>query len=137
MSLRQIFVIVFFGMACACPGQNLPTTCVQKVDTLTHTSVFTLVDRMPEAEGGVTQLFQKIRSINPSQPNETKGKLLVAFIVSETGKIFGERILKDPSGGAMGRQVLDLIKTTKWTPANCADTKVAVLFTLPIIIDVK
>jgi hypothetical protein len=72
---------------------------------------------------------------NISITGKFDSNIIVAFIVDADGSLKGERIIKDETS-KVGQQMLSIAKTFKWSPALCNGKKVAMLYTLPMIIDI-
>jgi len=106
--------------------------CETQVDSLTKRIVYTSADISPENAGGQSALMRQYAKINlDTIPEDYDTKFIIAFIVDIDGSIFGERIIKDKTN-KVGKQILDIVKTFKWTPAICNGKKVAMLHRLEV-----
>jgi hypothetical protein len=105
-------------------------TCDQpsEIDTLTHQSIYTKVDQMPEPEGGMHSLYKKMGEVKypAKMREESLTSTIIGFIVNEKGEVFGERIIKAWDID-MAKKFLYVIKKHKWKPGSCKGTKVPVL----------
>ena len=113
------------------------TSCKTEVDSLTKKLVYTTADILPTNEGGKATLMKKLEggiSSDIDIPNNFDGSIIVAFIVDIDGSIKGERIVKDETS-KIGPQLLNIVKTFKWTPAKCHNKNVAMLYKLRIVVD--
>ena len=112
--------------------------CKAILDTLTKTEVYTFVDKMPEVIGGMEVLFNEFQNIKyPNDGADYGGKVFIAFIVDIDGKITGKRIVRDPTGDKLGKQILTLIDNVVWQPGSCNGKNVPVMFLLPLNIDIQ
>jgi len=118
-------------------GQKTKSICTSTIDTLTNNEVFIIADKMPEVEGGKMVLLKELANIKYPNQGCYSGKVWVSFIVTSKGNIIGKRISRDPSGGKIGNQVLKLIDNIKWTPGSCQGKNISILYSLPVIIDLK
>jgi hypothetical protein len=112
-------------------------SCKTEIDSLTKKLIYVTADILPTNEGGKTALMKKIERAtitNVPVPENYDSNIIVAFIVDIDGTIKGERIIKDQTN-KIGQQLLDIVKTFRWTPAKCDNKNVAMLYKLPIVID--
>jgi hypothetical protein len=108
-------------------------SCKKIMDTLTKEVVYVTVDKEAKNEGGPSELVGKYNKISlDSIPDNYDTKFVIAFIVKADGQIIGERILKDKAGGSVGAQMIKIVKSLKWIPAECNKRKVASLVKVPI-----
>jgi hypothetical protein len=115
-------------------------TCKKGKDTLTGRVVYLVADSEPECEGGKAALLRKfnknIKFPKSALTDEIQTQYIVAFIVETSGEVTGERVIQDNTK-QIGKQLLDVIKSFRWYPAKCKGKKVAVLYKLPVIIDLQ
>jgi hypothetical protein len=135
ISTASIFALswndIFFGKF-----QNLAieevTSCKTEFDSLTNRIVYVEVDKGAENEGGQSALMRQYAKITlDSIPDDFDTKFIIAFIVEVNGQIHGERVIKDKTG-TLGQQMIRIVKSFKWTPAECNGQKVPVLVKLPL-----
>lgn len=92
--------------------------------------------KSPSFPGGSKQLMQFLAK-NISYPayaqeNNIEGRVVLKFIVSSTGKIYGIDILRDPGGGTAEEAVRVVQSMPKWEPGVFHNLDVNIYFTLPI-----
>jgi hypothetical protein len=108
-------------------------SCKKIKDTLTKEVVYVTVDTEAKNEGGPSALVREYNNISlGSMPHNYDTKFVIAFIVKADGQIIGERILKDNAGGSVGAQMIKIVKSLKWIPAECNKRKVASLVKVPL-----
>ena len=113
------------------------TSCKTELDSLTKKIVYTTADILPTNEGGKTALLkqlERVTNINTPAPENFDSNVIVAFIIDTDGSVNGERIIKDRTN-KIGQQLLEIVKRFKWTPAKCDNKNVAMIYRLPIVID--
>jgi hypothetical protein len=116
-----------------------PKVCKTEIDSLTKQLVYVTVDVNPLNEGGDGALRKKIEKniIADNIRIDTENydpNVIVAVIVDTDGSIKGCRIVKDRSN-KIGQQLLDIIKSFKWTPAKCDNKNVPMIYKIPLILD--
>lgn len=101
-------------------------------DTVSDSSeVFTVVEKMPEIEGGLKSVYDNIEYPTLAARNGVEGKVFVKFVVDENGNVSNPEILKDIGSGC-GEAVIKGIKHVKFTPGEQNGRKVKVYYTLPV-----
>jgi len=98
--------------------------------------VYTFVEQMPQFPGGQKSMFtfinQNIHYPEEAYKNKTEGKVVVQFIVSETGKITNATVVRSASPD-LDQEALRLINSfPAWEPGKQNGKPVPVYFTLPI-----
>jgi len=98
--------------------------------------IFMIVEQMPEFPGGQTELLKYIGSKMKypaiARENNIEGRVIVKFVVNETGQITAPQVLRDIGGGC-GEEALRVIKTMpKWNPGKQRGKPVKVEFTMPV-----
>lgn len=110
-----------------------------RIDSVTKKLIYDTVDVLPVNEGGKGALMKRLESgisTNISPKADYDPNVIVAFIVDTDGSIVGERVVKDDTN-SVGKTALSIVKTFKWKPAKCGNRNVAMLYTLPIIVDIS
>ena len=99
--------------------------------------IYNIVEVMPQYPGG-EQALMEFLSDNVKYPplgkkNGIQGKVIVRFVVSESGKVKDATVLRslDPSFDKEALRVVNLLED--WIPGEIKGKKVAVRFTLPIV----
>lgn len=131
--LTTILLAIAFNDAAA---QNV--TSFQ--DSLLHKVVYLSADQLPQPYGGLETLIKQLSKTIRFPPGEADygGRVIVAFVIETNGKIDGERVIREPSGDKQifSKQIFEVVKAIKWTPAKRNGKAVPFLYTLPITIDV-
>lgn len=97
---------------------------------------FSIVEKNPEFPGGVHELYKYLReTIN--YPDSAKiagiqGKVLVSFVVRETGKIDSVKVLRGIGGGCDEEALKVLKAMPDWIPGKQRNQPVNVQMVLPI-----
>lgn len=104
--------------------------------------VFTMVEQMPEFEGGQEALMNFIRT-NVRYPEsaieqEIQGKVFIEFVVYPNGELGQYRILRGVHS-LLDKEAMRVIKATagKWKPGKQNGRPVAVVFRLPVAFVLK
>ena len=102
--------------------------------------VYTVVEQMPEFEGGQQALMNFISKhlVYPQNAidREVQGKVLLRFVVTSNGSLKDIQVLRGvPDGEDLNREALRVIKLTegKWKPGYQLGKPVNVTYTLPIV----
>lgn len=109
-------------------------------DTLT-TKVYTFAEQMPQYPGGETEMMKFI-SENLKVPQEfvesgLQGRVVLRFIVTETGQIENIRVMKTPDS-LFSQAHVDVIKAMpRWEPGKQDGEAVSVYYTLPLSLHFK
>jgi TonB family protein len=104
--------------------------------------VFTLVDKVPEYEGGSNDLLRYINE-NTDYPMEAKiknisGRVIVSFIIMKDGTICGFEVIKKVHN-LLDMEALDVVKSLpeKWKPAEINGEKVNSIASVPVTFTLK
>jgi len=97
-----------------------------------------IVEQMPEFPGGIDGLI-KFLSENIQHPVEARtkgnikqGRVLVQFVIDETGKVVDVKIIESVSP-ALDKEAVRVVESMpNWTPGTQRGKNVRVKFTLPI-----
>jgi hypothetical protein len=112
-------------------------TCRTGKDTLTGRKVYLNGDSAPECEGGTAAWLRHVNktlNVNKLPPGEIQSRYVIAFIVEKDGTISGERAVNTTKND-ITKQLFAAVRTMRWIPGKCHGKTVAMLHTLPIIID--
>jgi protein TonB len=116
------------GAANANPVNDTDTGIFAPSDS---SEIYSVVEKMPEVEGGLKNVYEHIKYPPLAIRNRVEGKVFVKFIVDENGKVSNPEILKDIGSGC-GEAVLKGIKDVKFIPGEQGGKKVKVYFTMPV-----
>lgn len=95
--------------------------------------IFTYVEQMPESPYSIPEFLNKnLRYPEFARQNNIQGKVLVRFLVSETGDVSDVTVIRGIGGGCDEEAKRVVAKFPKWKPGKQNGRPVKVLFTLPI-----
>ncbi|MBS4057114.1 MAG: M56 family metallopeptidase [Bacteroidales bacterium] len=111
----------------------------QTMDTQTEEAtdeVFTVVEQMPEYNGGMEAMMKFIAS-NITYPETAKrdtiqGKVFVQFVIETDGSVSNVKVLRGIGGGCDEEAIRVVESMPKWTPGRQRGKAVRVSFNLPI-----
>ena len=97
--------------------------------------------QMPEFPGGEKDLFAFLYS-NLKYPalareNGISGRVVIQFIVSKEGKIYGAKVIKGIGGGCDQEALRAVNAMPDWRPGKHNGKPVDVIYTLPIVFQLK
>jgi protein TonB len=140
--MKFIFSItLFLSTSILCFSQRLiepvsPPPVEQVVED--PEKVFTIVEQMPEFEGGQQALMSFISKnmVYPSvsKENEIQGTVFLSYIVRANGNLSDIKVLRSVSGGSeLDREAIRVLKLTngKWSPGKQNGKPVHVEMKLP------
>lgn len=105
---------------------------LQDVNQQPH-KIYEVVDEMPKFPGGEKAMFEWLgKNVKYPEATETGGRVIVRFIVSETGKVENAEVIKgfNPAFDAEAKKIVE--KMPDWNPGKNHGKAVPVYFTLPI-----
>lgn len=120
-----LYIFLFFALAGNCFGQK------------DSSEVFTVVEAMPEFQGGV-QAMMKFMMTNFKYPKEERnkdiqGKTYVKFIVEKDGSVSNPEIAKSSGNENLDKEALRIVSIMpKWTPGMQNGKTVKVYYMMPI-----
>jgi protein TonB len=95
-----------------------------------------MVEKMAEFPGGEEAMYEFLSShihfTNSAKQNEVEGKVVLRFIIDESGNITNCKIIRSIGYGLDEIAAEAVSNMPKWKPAIQGDRKVPVLFTLPV-----
>ena len=115
-------------------------------ETPTDTTVYRVVEEMPEYPEGVEKLVKYIRTSTdnywkkrypkgkPVYPCEQgiSGRIIVSFVINENGQVTDPKVLRHVDKD-LDKEAIRIIKSMpRWIPGEHKGKKVKVRFTLPI-----
>ena len=120
------------------PQPQLPEALLQErsSDMPADTTVFNVVEQMPEYPGGTKALMNflayNIRYPKDAAKNKVQGRVVVQFVIDKEGNVIDPKITRsvDPE---LDREALRIVKAMpKWIPGVQRGKKVMVKYTIPI-----
>ncbi len=93
--------------------------------------IHTVVDVMPEIEGGLSALYKKIKYPQKAVNEGISGRVYLQIIVDENGNAQNPEVLRDIGGGC-GEAAVEAIKKVKFTPGKQDGKAVKVKYSLPV-----
>ncbi len=95
------------------------------------------IQKQPSFPGGDKEMYKYLSDniVYPSvaKDNGIQGTVPVKFVVNKDGSISDVEVLRDPSGGSLGKEALRVVKAMpKWSPGEANGHPVKVRYTLPI-----
>ena len=109
---------------------------VEEVEEPEEPEIFTIVEQSAEFPGGMGELLKYLgKNINYppiAQENGIEGRVVLRFIVDETGGISDVQILRDIGGGCGEEAVRVVKKMPKWSPGKQRGRAVKQYYTLPV-----
>lgn len=86
-----------------------------------------------EFEGGKGAFFDYLIKNLKLPKTNVEGKALVSFVINTDGKVIEIKMLKDPTGGPAGSEIIRVLENCpNWKPATQSGIPVRSQFTLPI-----
>ena len=113
-------------------------------ETPTDTTVYIVVDKMPEYPGGVDKILKDIRTCTANYwkkkyPNRRPivhedgiSKVIVSLVINENGQVTDPEVLRRVDKD-LDKEAIRIIKSMpRWIPGEHKGKKVKVRFTLPV-----
>ena len=116
-------------------------------ETPTDTTIYEVVEKMPEYPGGIDKLMEYIRTSTdnywkkiypkgkPVYPCEQgiSGRIIVSFVINENGQVTDPEVLRRVDKD-LDKEAIRIIKSMpRWIPGEHKGKKVKVRFTLPVM----
>jgi protein TonB len=140
MKILQVLFFTFattFSIYAQVPKDDLPVP-PPAAENEEQERVYTVVEQMPEFEGGNDALMSFISKnmVYPSnaKENEIQGTIFLSYIVRANGNLSDIKVLRSVSGGSdLDREAIRVIKLTngKWSPGKQNGKPVHVEMKLP------
>ena len=114
-------------------------------ETPTDTTIYEVVEKMPEYPGGIDKLAEYIRTSTdnywkkrypkgkPVYPCEQgiSGRIIVSFVINENGQVT-DPVIKRSLDPILDKEAIRIVKSMpRWIPGEQKGKKVKVKFTLP------
>lgn len=87
---------------------------------------------MPELTGGLQALYEKIHYPEAAREQGIEGKVIVSFVVDETGRVRNARVVRGVHE-ALDQAVLQALQEVRFKPAQKDDLPVAVRMALSVV----
>ena len=115
-------------------------------ETPTDTTVYRVVEKMPEYPEGINKLMKDIRKSTdnywkrkypkgkPIYPCEQgiSGRIIVSFVINENGQVTDPKVLRHVDKD-LDKEAIRIIKSMpRWIPGEHKGKKVKVRYTLPV-----
>lgn len=98
----------------------------------------TSIEIQAEFEGGKAAFFDYLRKNLKLPKSNTEGKALVSFVIDTDGKVIEVKMLKDPTGGPAGNEIIRVLENCpNWKPATQGGIPVRSQFTLPFTLQLE
>jgi protein TonB len=98
--------------------------------------IFMYVEQMPEFPGGQTELIKylqkNLRYPAAARENGIEGKVVLQFVVDESGKISDIQTIRDIGGGCAEEAIRVVKNMPPWKPGKQNGNAVKVYFKLPV-----
>lgn len=135
---RSIYKYLFIIPVCIIALSLNATNIINKDNNVpaTKDEPYTTVEEMPRFPGGDRGMMEYIAS-NLKYPevavkNQTEGRAVVRFVVSETGNVTDVSMVRNLSPECDAEAMRVVREMPKWTPGKQGGKAVAVYYTLPI-----
>jgi periplasmic protein TonB len=132
--MKEIFPLIFVSMIFVFSKSSI----AQNADVAKSSSqpVFSYVEQMPQFKGGqeamATFISTHLKYPKKAKKKHTEGKVIVKFIVAETGKVEHVEVIRGIGNGCDEAAKKVVEQMPDWIPGKQNGKPVAVYFTLPI-----
>jgi len=93
---------------------------------------FVVVEQMPQLQGGIGQLQQKVNYPEMARRAGIEGRVTIQFIVNEQGRVENARVVRGIGGGC-DEEALRVVSQARFVPGLQRGRPVRVQFSLPIV----
>ena len=93
---------------------------------------FVVVEQMPQLQGGIGQLQQKVNYPEMARRAGIEGRVTIQFIVNEQGRVENARVVRGIGGGC-DEEALRVVSQARFVPGLQRGRPVKVQFSLPIV----
>ena len=93
---------------------------------------FVVVEQMPQLQGGIGQLQQKVNYPEMARRAGIEGRVTIQFIVNEQGRVENPRVVRGIGGGC-DEEALRVVSQARFVPGLQRGRPVRVQFSLPIV----
>lgn len=129
---------LFFSDLFAQNGSTGDTIKVKPIEEyVNEPEILVAVEDMPEFPGGNDSMkkFIKANLVYPDSAikNKIEGKVIIEFLVDETGKVSSPRVLKGIGSGCDEEALRIVNKMPNWKPGKLRNKPVKVRYVIPVI----
>lgn len=97
-----------------------------------QTEFFVVVEQMPVLIGGMGNLQKQVKYPETARQAGIEGRVIVQFIVSETGLVINPKVIRGIGGGC-DEAAIEAVKKVTFEPGSQRGVPVPVQFSLPIV----
>jgi protein TonB len=97
-----------------------------------QTEFFVVVEQMPVLIGGMGNLQKQVKYPETARQAGIEGRVIVQFIVSETGSVINPKVIRGIGGGC-DEAAIEAVKKVTFEPGSQRGVPVPVQFSLPIV----
>ena len=101
--------------------------------------IYTAVEVKPEYPGGIAAFYKFVQKNfrTPEVDQDVNGRVIVNFVVEKDGSLTDIKVVRDLGFGT-GKEAIRLLKSApKWKPGIQNGNPVRVLYSLPIMVNIK
>ncbi len=102
-----------------------------EVSDLVEDEVFVVVEEMPELVGGLEAIQKQIRYPEIAKKAGVQGRVIIQFIVDETGRVTDPRVVRGIGSGA-DEEAIRAVQAAKFLPGRQRGRAVKVQMTMPV-----
>ena len=126
--MKKILSILCLIAALNLHSQEM-NTCEKSLDSLTNSWVYRFPDVIPEPIFGQEKLTRDFMSNIQIEDDDfvdgyIDAEFVVGFIVSSDGEVLGARLISETPYKRVEKQLLDLIRKSKWKSGSCSGVAV-------------
>lgn len=111
--------------------QNVPTPPHPIDDPPPSTDVFVVVEQMPELIGGLAAIQRQITYPDLARKAGIEGRVIVQFIVDETGQVTSAEVVRGIGGGC-DEEALRAVRSVRFKPGIQRGQPVKVKMSVPV-----
>lgn len=132
-AILSIFCLLFFYTLSAQEADSTAVTAPKDKEE----EIFTVVEEVPQFPGGeqamMIYVYRNLRYPPLALENNIQGKVVVQFIIDETGKVDSVKIVSKPLGWGIEEEAIRVVESMPtWTPGKQKGKGVRVRYVLPI-----
>ena len=97
-----------------------------------QTEFLVVVEQMPVLIGGLGNLQKQVKYPETARQARIEGRIIVQFIVSETGSVINPKVIRGIGGGC-DEAAIEAVKKVTFKPDSQREVPVPVQYSLPIV----